>query len=105
MGYRFFFKISIPEHPLHGSRPESLQKDLEVELDRADGVRQLELVQNGRVQDAEDADGVVLAGQVDLDGRCVAGEESLVCTKNVSVCMSSRKRWNRENVPSTSSIQ
>ena len=60
-------------------------------------------MQDGGVQDAEDADGVVLAGQVDLDGRCVAGEESLVCTQ-MSVFDTP---WGvgDMDLPSTSSIQ
>lgn len=55
------------------------------------------------MQDAEDADGVVLAGQVDLDGRRVAGEESLVCTQ-MSVFNISRGVGDID-LPSTSSIQ
>ena len=55
-----------------------LQENFKVELDRADGVRQLELVQHAGVQDTKDADSVVLPAEVDLDGCRVAGEEGLV---------------------------
>lgn len=74
------------------------QKDFKIELDRANGVstnksahihnslknsqiknlRQLEFLQHTRVQDAEDANGVVLAAEVDLDSRGVAREEGRV---------------------------
>jgi hypothetical protein len=56
-----------------------LQEHLQVELHSADWVRQLELLQHAGVQDTEDADGVVLAAEVDLDGGGVAGEEGRVC--------------------------
>jgi hypothetical protein len=46
-----------------------LQEDLKVELHRADGVRQLELLQHTWVQDTEDTNGVVLTAKVDLNGR------------------------------------
>lgn len=74
----------------------SLQEDFEVELECADGVtvegfstksrrgrrwslREFESLQHGRVQDTKDANGVVLAADVELDSRRVALEEGGVC--------------------------
>jgi hypothetical protein len=82
-----------------------LQEHLEIELDGTDGVRQLELVQNAGVQDAEDADGVVLAAEVDLDRRRVAGEEGLVCNEELAIVMDVFKTSCACGLPSTSSIQ
>jgi len=70
------FRSSKTLWPYEWNRP--LQEHLQVELDCADGVWELELLQHAGVQDTEDADSVVLTTEVDLDGRCVAGEESLV---------------------------
>lgn len=84
--YAFCFKwLRITQlEPLSSCRSSSrgtvhLQEYLEVELDRADRVWQLKFVQHAGVQNTKDTDGVVLAGEVDLDGCCMAGEESLVC--------------------------
>lgn len=84
--------------------PLTLQEDLEIELDGADGVRQLKLVQNAGVQDTKDADGVVLAGKVDLNRRRVAGKEGLVYDHLAIVVNASSNRCARD-LPSTSSIQ
>ena len=52
-----------------------LHEDFQVELDRADRVGKLELLQHGRMQDAEDTDGLVLTVDVELDGCRVALQE------------------------------
>jgi hypothetical protein len=91
-----FHCLAVRSKPFAQLRPychlrTSLQEYLEVELDRADGVRQLELVQDAGVQDAEDADGVVLAAEVDLDGCRVAGEEGLVWEVLANTVLSVRR--------------
>lgn len=74
-------------------RSSCSQENLEVELERADGIsansvsiilqpqsvqnlRQLKLLQHAWMQNAKDTDGVVLATEVELDRRRMAGQES-----------------------------
>lgn len=64
-------------------------------------LRQLELLQNTRMQNTKDTDGVVLAAEVELDSRGVACEErrvyNSVSTISLAIMMN--------HLPSTSSIQ
>jgi hypothetical protein len=55
------------------------QKDLKIELQRTNRIRQLKLTQHTRMQDTKDANSVVLAAKVKLDSRSVAREESRIC--------------------------
>lgn len=63
----FLCRRSIPYFLFTHHQIHRLQEGLEIELDCADGIRQLELLQDAGVQDAEDTDGVVLAAKVDFD--------------------------------------
>lgn len=63
----------------------SSQEDLDVDFQRTDRVFELEFVQHGRVQDAEDADHLFLAREVEMDSRCVAGEVCRIWFGSVSV--------------------
>jgi hypothetical protein len=56
-----------------------LQEDLQVELKRTNRIRQFEFPQHARMQDAKDANRMVLAAEVEFDGRRVTGEECRIC--------------------------
>jgi hypothetical protein len=60
--------------------PKALQKVLQVQLEGGSREGQLEVLEDGRVHDAEAADLLrLLAGQLEVDGRGVAGEVGGVC--------------------------
>ena len=52
-----------------------LQKYLNIQLERADGVPELEALEDGGMQDAEDADDGLFAADTEVDCGGVAGEE------------------------------
>lgn len=102
------FETSIPLLP----RPmlkltQRLQENLQIELQRANRIRQLKLAQHTRMQNAKDTNGVILASKVDSDSRRMAGQKRRICCYQISYLLHKHDvRTVAEcNLPLTSSIQ
>jgi hypothetical protein len=90
LGHIFFFSLYASE---------ALQEVLKVKFEGGSREGQLEVLEDGRVHDAEAADLLrLLAGELEVDGGGVAGEVGWVCFLQL-VSSSSIKRNGRELSP------